>query len=33
VRYRVGDQVEEGATLVSLRESGPPVPLAGQGQG
>jgi pyruvate/2-oxoglutarate dehydrogenase complex dihydrolipoamide acyltransferase (E2) component len=31
VRYRVGDQVEEGATLVSLHESDSPVPLAGEG--
>jgi len=38
VRYRVGDQVEEGAILVSLHESTPsreaphaPVPLAGEG--
>jgi len=38
VRYRVGDQVEEGATLVSLHEPDgerpdSPLPLAGEGRG
>jgi 3-methylcrotonyl-CoA carboxylase alpha subunit len=31
VHYRVGDQVDEGATLVSLSELDSPVPRAGQG--